>query len=210
MPFPQILGIELKVHSPAQDGVLLSRWSLFCLFPPSEWVAISFSRESSWPRDQIWVSCTGRQILYHLSHEGSPLNLNSIQFINFFLMFSVFCPVLRDLFISKSWRNYPSFSLRRCIFYLSHFHLQSIWSWLLCMVRVMILTSLFLWIPKALFIESATLSLLQFDVIFAINWVIIDVGSVSIFYSIMLFFLYCISTYTVYYHSLIVSWDDKS
>ena len=31
----QILGIQLKVHSPAQDGVLLSRWSLFCLFPPS-------------------------------------------------------------------------------------------------------------------------------------------------------------------------------
>ena len=32
---PQILGIQLKVHSPAQDEVLLSRWSLFCLFPPS-------------------------------------------------------------------------------------------------------------------------------------------------------------------------------
>ena len=30
MSFPQILGIELKVHSPAQDGVLLSRQSLFC------------------------------------------------------------------------------------------------------------------------------------------------------------------------------------
>ena len=35
MSFPLILGIQLKVHSPAQDGVLLSRWSLFCLFPPS-------------------------------------------------------------------------------------------------------------------------------------------------------------------------------
>ena len=35
MSFPQILGIYLKVHSLAQDGVLLSRWSLFCLFPPS-------------------------------------------------------------------------------------------------------------------------------------------------------------------------------
>ena len=29
-----------------------------------EWVAISFSRGSSWPRDQTWVSYTGRQILY--------------------------------------------------------------------------------------------------------------------------------------------------
>ena len=33
-----------------------------------EWVAISSSRESSWPRDQTHVSCipcVGRQILYH-------------------------------------------------------------------------------------------------------------------------------------------------
>ena len=33
-----------------------------------EWVAISISRESSWPRDRIrisCISCIGRQILYH-------------------------------------------------------------------------------------------------------------------------------------------------
>ena len=30
MSFPEILGIQLRVHSLAQDGVLLSRWSLFC------------------------------------------------------------------------------------------------------------------------------------------------------------------------------------
>ena len=30
-----------------------------------EWVAISFSRGSSWPRDWICISCIGRQILYH-------------------------------------------------------------------------------------------------------------------------------------------------
>ena len=30
-----------------------------------EWVAISFSRGSSWPRHRIHVSCIGRQILYH-------------------------------------------------------------------------------------------------------------------------------------------------
>ena len=29
-----------------------------------EWVAISFSRESSWSRDWTYVSCIGRQILY--------------------------------------------------------------------------------------------------------------------------------------------------
>ena len=30
-----------------------------------EWVAVSFSRGSSWPRDWTHVSYTGRQILYH-------------------------------------------------------------------------------------------------------------------------------------------------
>ena len=30
-----------------------------------EWVAISFSRGSSWPRDRTHVSCVGRWILYH-------------------------------------------------------------------------------------------------------------------------------------------------
>ena len=30
-----------------------------------EWVAISFSRESSQPRDRTCISCTGRRILYH-------------------------------------------------------------------------------------------------------------------------------------------------
>ena len=37
-----------------------------------EWVTISFSRGSSWPRDRICVSCIGRQILCYLSHLGSP------------------------------------------------------------------------------------------------------------------------------------------
>ena len=35
-----------------------------------EWVAISFSRGSSWPRDQThisWVSCTGRWVPHHCS-----------------------------------------------------------------------------------------------------------------------------------------------
>ena len=30
-----------------------------------EWVTISYSRGASQPRDQTWVSCIGRQILYH-------------------------------------------------------------------------------------------------------------------------------------------------
>ena len=35
-----------------------------------EWVAVSFSRGSSWPRDRTCVSFIGRKILYHLSHLG--------------------------------------------------------------------------------------------------------------------------------------------
>ena len=33
-----------------------------------EWIAISFSMRSSHPKDWTWVSCIGKQILYHLSH----------------------------------------------------------------------------------------------------------------------------------------------
>ena len=38
-----------------------------------EWVAMPSSRGSSPPRDWTQVSCIGRQILYHLSHQGRPL-----------------------------------------------------------------------------------------------------------------------------------------
>ena len=34
---------------------------------------ISFSRGSFPPRNQTLVSCIGRQVLYHLSHRGSPI-----------------------------------------------------------------------------------------------------------------------------------------
>ena len=37
-----------------------------------EWVAMSSSRGSSQPRYQTHISCIARQILYCLSHQGSP------------------------------------------------------------------------------------------------------------------------------------------
>ena len=37
-----------------------------------EWVASSFPRGSSRPRDQTLVSCIAGSFFYHLSHEGSP------------------------------------------------------------------------------------------------------------------------------------------
>ena len=52
--------------------------SLDCSSPGSsvhgilEWVAIPFSRGSSWHRDWIRVSCSAGR-LYHLSHQGSPI-----------------------------------------------------------------------------------------------------------------------------------------
>ena len=51
-----------SVHWILQAGIL-------------EQVAISFSRECSWVRNQICISCiscTGRWVLYQLSHQGSP------------------------------------------------------------------------------------------------------------------------------------------
>ena len=38
-----------------------------------EWIAISFSRASSWPRDRIRVSCIGRRVLYHWATRKVPL-----------------------------------------------------------------------------------------------------------------------------------------
>ena len=36
------------------------------------WDAIPFFRGYSQPKDQTQVSCMGRQILYHVNHQGSP------------------------------------------------------------------------------------------------------------------------------------------
>ena len=38
-----------------------------------EWVEIPFSRESSWPRDQTWLSWTAGGFFYHLSQQGRPI-----------------------------------------------------------------------------------------------------------------------------------------
>ena len=74
-----------SIHAMACDRIafLFCAWVLSCVWYPMdcslpgcsvhrisqakilEWVAISFSRESSPPRDRIRVSCISRQILYH-------------------------------------------------------------------------------------------------------------------------------------------------
>ena len=40
-----------------------------------EWVVISFSRESSWPRDQTHVSYIGRWVLYHWASKEALENV---------------------------------------------------------------------------------------------------------------------------------------
>ena len=56
--------VWLRSHG-LQPARLLCPW--ISLARILEWVAISFSRWSSWPRDRTHVSCshTGKQILYH-------------------------------------------------------------------------------------------------------------------------------------------------
>ena len=60
---------DSSVHGIVQAGML-------------EWVAISFSRGSSPPRERTRVSqvcCTGRRVLYHSCHMGSPSSAHPLQ-----------------------------------------------------------------------------------------------------------------------------------
>ena len=52
-----------------------------------KWVVIPFSRGSSQPRDQIWVSCIGRKILYPLSHLEVVWFKRFLRFSDSFLIF---------------------------------------------------------------------------------------------------------------------------
>ena len=50
-----------------------------------EWVAIPYSRGSSQPRDQTWVSCVsriGRPILYHWCHWEPSISLSLLRFLS--------------------------------------------------------------------------------------------------------------------------------
>ena len=81
LPFPS--PVHKSESEVAQSCLILSD-SMDCSLPGSsvhgifqarvlEWVAISFSRGSSWSRDQTRVSHIVRQMLYCLSHQGSPI-----------------------------------------------------------------------------------------------------------------------------------------
>ena len=56
-------AVECSPPSSSVHGILLAR--------TLEWVAMPSSRGSSPPRDRTRVCCTGRWILYQLSHQGA-------------------------------------------------------------------------------------------------------------------------------------------
>ena len=119
---------EVKVLVTHSDSLQPHGWPTrrLCLWnSPGRtlaWVALFFSRGSSWPRDRIPVSCTGRQILYYLSPLGSPstpywicysvLNMRNMLFLNFkinksqcislFFFSIVFCASVSQMFISRA------------------------------------------------------------------------------------------------------------
>ena len=87
-----IITLRLLIHEHGVKMLVSPVRGLFCntmtVSPPGssvcgipqartwEWVSISYSRESSWPKDPTGVSCIsciGRQMVYHC-HLGSPLN----------------------------------------------------------------------------------------------------------------------------------------
>ena len=93
LPCPGVCSLCLHLHSWFSRSVMSDSCGPMDCSPPGssvhgisqvrilEWVAISFSRESSRPRDQICISCvTGGllhcwRILYQLRHQRSPLHL---------------------------------------------------------------------------------------------------------------------------------------
>ena len=63
-------------------GLCLPGFSVHGIFQVRilEWIAISFSRGASWPKDQTQVFCTGRQSLYHwATREALMLGCSSSQ-----------------------------------------------------------------------------------------------------------------------------------
>ena len=80
----QLLKKERKESEVAQSCLTLCNpmdcslpgFSVYGIFQARvlEWVAISFLRGSSWPRDWTQVSCIAGKTLYPLSYQGSPLN----------------------------------------------------------------------------------------------------------------------------------------
>jgi len=93
----QLYWLFLTPCSPPGPSVhgIIPAWIL-------EWIPIS----SSWPRDGTWVSCIGRQILYHWV-TGKPYNLSIVVKIRMFnvhtlLLLSNSQPMLKCVYFPNS------------------------------------------------------------------------------------------------------------
>ena len=122
-----------------------------------QWVAISFSRGSSWSRDQTRVSCVAggllhcRRILYQLSHPGSPFiykyggehqlyNIDATSqqrgLLTFSLVFSVysqtfiyFCGKYHSAFVLFAFNHVVIIMLLKCCIFNFTFELFIIALW---------------------------------------------------------------------------------
>ena len=119
----------LLLHWPCDHVKLLSHVWLFCdpmdcNLPGSsvygilqarvpEWVAISFSRGSSWPREQTWVSHIARKMLYSLSHQGSPFT--ALILLNSSLRHNQCCclVIFKEIEIKYDWH------ILTCVYFLN-------------------------------------------------------------------------------------------
>ena len=108
------------MHAPSLSQVQLFCDPMDCSPPGSsvhgifqarilEWVAISFSRGTSPPRAWTWVSCIGRQVLYHwatrevrVSWLGfrAILHVTKAQVLDCFVLFTVIIP---EVFFNSSY-----------------------------------------------------------------------------------------------------------
>ena len=60
------------------------------------WVALPFSRGSSWPRDQTWVAPMAGRLFYHMSHQESLLSISELlQILIKLLQQKQSCPQLK-------------------------------------------------------------------------------------------------------------------
>ena len=83
-----------------------------------EWVVISFSKESSQPRDQTSISCIGRWILYWATREGSPVNSYMYTYVPSLLGLPPTCPPTQPSRASQSCKLRCLCSLQVPISYL--------------------------------------------------------------------------------------------
>ena len=87
-----LISFLMMIHSEWMSAQsCLTLWPMDCSPPSSsvhglfqakilEWVAISYSKGSSWPRDWTGISCTGRLVLYRCATWEAPDRVDQVSF----------------------------------------------------------------------------------------------------------------------------------